>query len=253
MRFYDWSGGMESSAMLVVELERIRHEGAIVRWADTGKHFPEMYTSKAQIEAILGITIVTVPRRISFDEFLLDRGGMIRKGTTDCSRRMKRSNLARHMKTFSRPYEVNLGYNADELQRRDDFMGRNEREWLHWRFPLIEYGIDRDETVAICRKQGFTILCEMYEKMGRLDCYFCGNQRPAQAELVVIHYPQLADDWQRLEEKKGHSFMPISIAEISSGIAPEKRLLLENLPACSCFGGADNFTQEEFEFDGIPQ
>ena len=136
--FYDFSGGMESAAMLVIDRERIRETGACVRFADTGKQFPEMAGSIKQIERALDLTIVTVPSRITFDEFLFEKGGMLRKGMTDCSRRMKRSNLARHMKGFPRPYEVNLGFNADEVERQDDFVARNERPWLHWRFPLIE-------------------------------------------------------------------------------------------------------------------
>lgn len=106
MTFYDFSGGMESSAMLVVDRERIRETGAIVRWANTGKQFPEMAESIAQIESVLGLKIVEVPRRITFDEFLFERGGMLRKGMNDCSRRMKRANLMAHLKTFERPYDI---------------------------------------------------------------------------------------------------------------------------------------------------
>lgn len=252
--FYDWSGGMESSAMLVLDRERIRETGAIVRWADTGKHFPEMYGSKAQIESILNLEIFTVPRRIDFDTYLLERGGMIRKGTNDCSRKMKRSNLSRHMRTFEKPWEVNLGYNADEIRRRDNWLVRNERTWLHWRFPLIERGVDREDTEIVCKDAGFTIVCEMYEKMGRMDCYFCGNQRPSQAEKVVLYYPTLAADWGKLETAKGHSFMPVPIREVISGMTAEKRKQAENQHVqCACFGEDDNFTQEEFEFESSPQ
>lgn len=55
MIFYNFSGGMESAAMLVVELSRIKETGAIVCFADTGKQFPEMPSSIAQIESVLGI------------------------------------------------------------------------------------------------------------------------------------------------------------------------------------------------------
>lgn len=248
MIFYDWSGGMESSAMLVLDRERIRDTGAIVRWADTGKHFPEMYESKAQIESLLGLEIFTVTRRIEFDEYLLNRGGMVRNGTNDCSRKMKRSNLSRHMRTFEKPWEVNLGYNADEIRRRDKWLARNERTWLHWRFPLIEKDVDRPDTVTICAKAGFSILVSMYEKMGRMDCYFCGNQKPSQAEKVVLYYPKLAADWARLESAKGHSFMPIPIKDVVIGLQPELQFQAEKQHMqCSCFGEDDNFTAEEFE------
>lgn len=235
MIFYNFSGGLESAAMLAIDRERARLPGVCVRHADTGKQFPEMPASIAQISAALDIPIVVVPRRIDFDEFLFERGGMIRKGTTDCSRRMKRANLMRHMKDFTPPYEVNLGFNADEQQRADDFVSLNEREWCHWRFPLIEAGIDRADTWDICEKAGFSILVGMYQKMGRFDCFWCGNQTPAQAQKVALHYPELAAEWMEAEKKKGHSFMPLPLVEMVSD-GP----LFAGSTGCSCFGGTDS-------------
>lgn len=241
MIFYNWSGGMESSAMIVLERERIRETGAVVSWADTGKHFPEMYESKRQIEAILGLEIVTVPRRIDFDTYLFERGGMLRKGANDCSRKMKRSNLMRHFKTFEPPYEVNLGFNAAEQQRADDFTARNERDWCHWRYPLLERGIEREETWEICRAAGFTILVGMYEKMGRFDCYFCPNQKPSQARKVIRHYPELAAEWMAMEERKGHSFLPMPLKVLAEMEAEHDA---GKFMGCSCFGGTDDVHEE---------
>ena len=245
MIFYDWSGGMESSAVLALEIDRIRETGSCVRWADTGKHFPEMYNSKRQIETVLGIEIVTVPQRIDFDTYLFERGGMIRKGTNDCSRKMKRSNLSRHMRTFARPYEVNLGFNSHETERADAFSDRNERDWLHWRYPLIERHVSRDRTWEICAKAGFSILCEMYTKMGRLDCFMCGNQTPKQAILVAKHYPELAAEWQRMEERKGHSFMRVPLKMLIERHEDDGLFANVATTACSCFGGSDDFFDDE--------
>lgn len=239
MIFYDFSGGMESAAMLVVELDRIKSLGACVAHGDTGRQFPEMPASIQQIESILGIQVVTVPRRITFDEFLFDKGGMIRKGTTDCSRRMKRTNLSRHMKTFPRPYEVNLGFNREEDDRADSFVDLNERPWLHWRFPLIERNISREKTWEICENAGFSILVGMYRKMGRFDCFMCGNQSPKQARLVAKHYPELAAKWMEDEVKKGHSFMPLPLVEL---IRDDEPLFRET--GCSCFGGNEPFDDD---------
>lgn len=237
--FYDWSGGMESSAMLVLDRDRIRDTGAVVRWADTGKHFPEMHASKAQIETALGLEIVTVPRRITFDEFF-ERGGMIRKGTNDCSRRMKRGNLSRHMRTFPKPWEVNLGFNADEDERARGFTELNERPYCHWRYPLIEHGVSRAETVEICERAGFTILTGMYRKMGRFDCFWCGNQTPKQALKVIEYYPELAAEWAAKEHEQGHSFMPLPLLSLEARDA-------ESFPLfqCSCFGGQESVWGDE--------
>jgi hypothetical protein len=245
--FYNFSGGMESAAMLVVDRDRIRSTGAVVRWADTGKHFPEMYESIAQIERLLDLRIVTVPRRIDFDTYLFERGGMIRKGTNDCSRKMKRSNLSRHAKTFPKPWEINLGFNAGEVDRADSFSDRNERDWCHWRYPLIERGIARDDTWEICGKAGFSILVGMYEKMGRFDCFMCGNQTPDQARKVVKHYPALAEEWKEMEKRKGHSFLRTPLALI------EKDMNDPGLFAgCSCFGGNESVWDDDDESDGLP-
>ncbi len=261
---YNLSGGMESAAMLVLERERIRDTGAIVRMVNTGKQFPEMAASIAQIESVLGITVFNVPIYITFDEFLFERGGMIRKGTTDCSRRMKRANLMRHLKSFPKPsrwnntiteiggikvngafedaHEVNLGFNAQEHQRAKDFVARNGRDWCVWRFPLIEADIERAETVDICKNAGFSILVGMYEKMGRFDCYFCGNQTPKQAMKVVQHYPELAKEWIAAEERKGHSFMPVPLKVLIADNDIQKQMPLF---ACSCFGGDDDVWADE--------
>lgn len=238
--FYDFSGGMESAAMLVVDKQRIADLQAIVRFADTGKHYPEMEASINQIQTITGLTIVTVPRRITFDEFLFERGGMLRKGMNDCSRRMKRGNLARHMKTFPRPYEVNLGYNASEGVRARDFVDRNERDWLHWRFPLLEKGIEREDTVDICREAGFTILVSMYEKMGRLDCYLCPNKKPSQVVKLAKYYPSLAEEWRGIEARKGHSILPIPFDELLANSKEDWK----GQVSCACFGGKESIADE---------
>lgn len=243
--FYDFSGGMESAAMLVLERERIERLGAVVRWADTGKHFPEMTDSINQIGEILGVPIVRVAPRITFDEFLFERGGMLRKGTNDCSRRMKRSNLMRHAKTFAKPWEINLGFNAAETDRADEFTSRNEREWCHWRFPLIEHDVSRADTVTICKKVGFTILVGMYEKMGRFDCYWCPNQTKKQALKVVDHYPELASEWSAAETRKGHSFLRVPLSQLVKDRDEEEQRSL--FAGCSCFGGSDDVWEDEGE------
>lgn len=228
--------------MLVVDRERIRETGAIVRWVDTGKQFPEIYAHKKQVEAALDIHIVTVPLRITFEQFLFEKGGMVRKGTNDCSRRMKRANLMAHLKTFERPYEVNLGYNCDEEERAESFTDLNERPWCHWRFPLLEKGINRPHTQHICAEAGFTVLIEMYRKMGRMDCYFCGNQTAKQALKVAEHYPAFAEEWIGYEKRKGHSFLPLPLEVLIAEDRNQGRLFGGS--QCACFGGSENVWED---------
>lgn len=242
--FYDFSGGMESAAMLAIDRERIRSTGAVPRLAHTGKQFDEFDASITQIERALDLTITIVPQRITFDQFLFERGGMLRKGMNDCSRRMKRGNLKRHMLTFPKPYEINVGFHVDEMERAENFSDLNDRPWLLFRYPLIENGISRADTWGICEQAGFTILLGMYRKMGRFDCFWCPNQQPKQALKVARHYPHLAKEWKAAEARKGHSFMPIPL-EILEQRQPIGLFDDTNLIACSCFGGTDSMHDDE--------
>lgn len=90
----------------------------------------------------------------------------------------------------------------------------------------------------------FTILVAMYEKMGRFDCFWCPNQRPAQALKVIEHYPELAGEWMAAEDRKGHSFLSIPLRLLPAEL---KRKEDERSPlfACSCFGGNDDMFEDE--------
>lgn len=121
------------------------------------------------------------------------------------------------------------------------FVARNERPWLHWRFPLIEADVSREATWEICRNAGFTILVQMYEKMGRFDCFWCPNQRPSQALKVIEHYPKLAAEWMAAEARKGHHFLPGGPLKVLAAQAGADE---RGAAACSCFGGTDAVADE---------
>jgi len=219
--------------------DEIKDAGVVV-FADTGKQFPEAYESLKQIEAITGIQINIVRQDYSFDDYLLKYGGMLKQGFTDCSRRMKRSVLKKFHSQFIYPWEINLGYNADEQDRADAFSERNDvADKIKWRYPLIENGITRADTVRLCEEAGFTIVLEMYRKMGRMDCYFCPNQKISQAQKVIQHYPDLWAEWKALEAAKGHYFLSVPAVAIES-MALQQDFFddLDRVKAkCACFGG----------------
>lgn len=121
------------------------------------------------------------------------------------------------------------------------FTDLNERDWCHWRYPLIEHNIERYQTWEICEKAGLSIIVAMYKKMGRFDCFWCGNQKPAQARKVLEHYPELAKEWMAAEKRKGHSFMPLPLVSL---LEPDP--LFADLPdsQCGCFGGNECVWEE---------
>lgn len=199
--------------------------------------------SLAQIEAALGIKIVRLLPNMTFDEYLFEKGGMLRQGYSDCSRRMKRRVLREHAAQFP-SVKIALGFNADELHRAEAFSARNDKPNRKFFYPLIERNVDRAETIRICIESGFTILVDMYRKMGRFDCFFCPNQRISQAEKVMRFYPDLWREWKDIEKRKGHSILSISALQIEQRASQDDFLnALENKQSCSCFGGQDYDTE----------
>lgn len=245
---YNFSGGMESAAMISVCRDEIKERKGLVVWADTKKQFPEMDDSIRQIEGITGLSVIRLEANITFDEFLFERGGMLRQGYTDCSRRMKRRALRLHAESCEKPLMIALGYNADELQRGQDFGDRNNTPERTFFYPLQDRNIDRQQSVIVCESARFTILLEMYRKMGRFDCFFCPNQRIAQAEKVMVHYPPLWTEWKSIEKRKGHAILSIS-AEAIEGRALQDDFIaaLDKKQQCSCMGGKDKWDETEDE------
>ncbi len=243
---YNLSGGMESTAMIYLCREEIQRTKAHVAWADTGKQFPEMAASIAQIESICGLTVTRLQPSMTFDEFLYERGGMLRQGYTDCSRRMKRRALREHANSLPRPQAIALGYNADEEQRGHDFCERNDKPDRKFFFPLQLLNVDRAESVKVCERAGFRILLDMYRKMGRFDCFFCPNQRIAQAEKVMAHYPAQWAEWKAIEKRKGHAILSISAEAIEQRAMQADFIeALDRKPQCACFGGKDVWDDDD--------
>lgn len=240
---YNFSGGMESAAMIYLCREEAAKQHVV--WADTGKQLPEMADSIAQIESICGFSILRLQPSMTFDEFLFERGGMLRQGYTDCSRRMKRRALREHANSLPRPQRIALGYNADEEQRGQDFCERNDKPDRKFFFPLQEMNVDRAESVKICERAGFTILVEMYRKMGRFDCWFCPNQRIAQAEKVMKYYPAQWEEWKAIEKRKGYPILSISAEAIEQRAVQDDFIaVLDQKQQCSCMGGKDVWDEE---------
>jgi 3'-phosphoadenosine 5'-phosphosulfate sulfotransferase (PAPS reductase)/FAD synthetase len=242
MNLYDFSGGMESAAMIYLCQDEIKATGSIVRWADTGKQFPEMADSIAQIESVCGLQIIQLRPAMTFDEFLFEKGGMLRQGYTDCSRRMKRRALREHAESFQKPIKIALGFNADEIERGQSFCARNNNADRTFFFPLHDRNIDRKQTVQICEQAGFTVLLGMYRKMGRFDCFFCPNQRISQAELVMRFYPDLWQEWKQIEKRKGYAILSMSAEAIEQRSEQQDFMaVLDKKQWCSCMGGKDEY------------
>ena len=83
-----------------------------------------------------------------------------------------------------------LGYASDEQHRA----GLNSTEKYPQRYPLIEYGIDEKQALAICKKHGFN-WGGLYDHFRRVSCFCCPLQRIGELRTLRREYPDL---WQTM-------------------------------------------------------
>jgi hypothetical protein len=65
-----------------------------------------------------------------------------------------------------------------------------------YRYPLIEYGVDEKEALAICKKYGFE-WGGLYDHFRRVSCFCCPLQRLSELRVLRREFP---DQWSVMME-----------------------------------------------------
>lgn len=149
------SGGKDSTAMLLMMLDRGEHIDEIVT-VDTGMEFPEMYDHLEKLQKQVGIPFTVLKAEKSFEYYLKDheltRGkhagqhgyGWARMRSRWCTSKLKTSLIDKHVAQLPGEVTQCIGIAADEKNRVRDK-----------RYPLVEYGITEAEALAYCYSRGF--------------------------------------------------------------------------------------------------
>lgn len=194
------SGGKDSTAMLLMMLERGEQVHGVV-FCDMGPwEFPQMHDHIEKLKATIDIPVVTVNPRWD-PVYMLTEKPVIKKGTKEVYRlgnnwpsalrrwctREKMNAIRRHIKTI--PGAVScIGFAADETDRC------NTKEAKRWgveiRFPLIEYGVSEPEALRYCYDHGFD-WGGLYKIFGRVSCFCCPLQRIGELRKLRKMFPDL--------------------------------------------------------------
>ena len=237
MNIISFSGGKDSTAMLLMMLEKgIQIDRVIC--VDTTKEFPQMYEHIKKVQAMiepLKIEIVKIDFDYWFGEHVKTRGK--RKGDKGYGFPDFRNRWCTALKlesygmvAASMQYNprkrggVNSipkdivefhGISFDEKQRTSNNEGRNIK------YPLVEWQITGRQALDYCYSRGLD-WGGLYEKFHRVSCWCCPLSRIGELRVLYSEFPEL---WVELEEMDKKSFRKFksnySVAELREKFANE--------------------------------
>ena len=197
-----FGGGVDSTAMLIGLYERSERPELIL-FADTGGEKPHTYLHIGAFNLWLldhGFPDITTVMRVNRDgdvrtlEQDCRDGKMlpsIAYGFKACSIKYKRdpqdkfcNNHAGCQEVWERGEKVTklIGYDVGESHRA----AIPEDEKYRYRYPLIEWGWDRDECLQAIKRAGL-------ETPGKSACFFCPSSKKREIMLLRKQYPALAE------------------------------------------------------------
>jgi len=217
MNIFSYGGGVNSTA-LIIECYNRKIPIDLIMFSDTGDHwgqgkdgekphtykYVEMFSKWCTEHGLPEITIV---RKAGNGETLEEE--LIRKktlppvafGFKTCSQKYKIQPQLKYANNYPPAKEIwksggkierFIGYDADEPQRADAEIPKDQVKKYNNNYPLIDWDMGRDECVEIIKKAG---LCQP----GKSACYYCPNSRISEIKQLSYLYPELAERAVNLE------------------------------------------------------
>jgi len=203
MNIISFSGGKDSTAMLLMMLEKGMQVDRII-CVDTTKEFPQMYEHIKKVqEMILPLKIEII--KIDFDYWLGERikarginmaiagygwPGVFSRWCTALKRNAK-------LKLKNKDDIDFQGIAFDEIHRTE----KNKTGEI-FKYPLVEWKITEKQALEYCYSKGLD-WGGLYEKMHRVSCWCCPLSRIDSLRTLYNDFPEL---WQELIEMDKKSF-----------------------------------------------
>jgi 3'-phosphoadenosine 5'-phosphosulfate sulfotransferase (PAPS reductase)/FAD synthetase len=186
-----FSGGKDSTAMLILMMEKKMRIDKVIYFDCEDFEFPEMREHIDSVKRVLGVEIETVKTVKPWEQYLREIGWAsptLRWCTNE------KVNSIRRALRFCRPNLQYIGYASDEQGRvaraQNKNAKRNRDKWMSYRFPLVEWGITEKEALAICRAHGFTFE-GLYDYWDRVSCWCCPLQGSKDIQVLKTVRPKL--------------------------------------------------------------
>ena len=192
LRLVQLSGGKDSVAMAL-----ILHEQGVdfeLVFADTGAELPETYAHVLRVAGYLGKKLNVVQNGTFFEH--LKRRNFFLPGPKRrwCTDELKTKPLRKFCDREG--CVVYIGFRADEAGRAES---QSKRYWKYAevRYPLIEFGLGKEDVFAICRAHD--LLNPVYTWRSSVSCFCCPFQRKSDWIGLLRHHPDLyalAESWE---------------------------------------------------------
>jgi len=228
MNIVSFSGGKDSTAMLLMMLEKQIPVDKII-CVDTTKEFPQMYEHIKKVQSIiepLKIDIVKIDFDYWFGEHIKIRGkrkGDKGYGFPDFRNRwctaLKREAVKKLQKTIPNESTQFHGIAFDERGRAL----KNEKRNIE--YPLIEWQITEAQALDYCYAMGLD-WDGLYEKFHRVSCWCCPLSRIGELRVLYNDFPELWTELEKLDKKSFRKFRSdYSVKELSERFANENQEL----------------------------
>lgn len=221
MNIVSFSGGKDSTAMLLMMLEKGLPVDRVI-CVDTTKEFPQMYEHIEKVQAMiepLKIEIVKIDFDHFFAEHIKTRGkiGEVGYGWPNFLNRWCTTLKIQAKRKFKNKDDVDFhGIAFDEINRT-----LKNKTGEIFRYPLVEWQITEKQALEYCYHRGLN-WGGLYEKMHRVSCWCCPLSRIGELRVLYNEFPEL---WEELEEMDKKTFRKFrsnySVAELSEKFANE--------------------------------
>lgn len=193
-------GGGTNSLAMVFEMHKRGIPIDVCIFADTKAEKPDTYRSLQALDEWLiknGYDpLIIVSTEKTLEEDCLERKALpsIAYGFKSCSQRFKlgpQDKWANHYEPFKEIWKSGakvtkfIGFDAGEERRAANAYSRNKEDKKYeYRYPLIEWNINRDGCVKIIEENGF-------KQPGKSSCFFCPNMRKNEIVFLRKENPDL--------------------------------------------------------------
>lgn len=202
-----FSGGKDSTAMLLRMIEEKRPIDIILYCHIRGLEFPEMEDHIKKVEEYIGRKITVLESEKDFMYYASEHKRIVRSDKIPgvkpgdiaygygypsifrrwCTSKLKTEVIANYLKEFREKYELieYVGIAYDEPQRERDKV-----------YPLIDWKMTEADCLEYCYSRGFD-WGGLYEIWDRVSCWCCPLQSLDDFRKLKTHRPEL---WNRLKE-----------------------------------------------------
>lgn len=204
-----FSGGKDSTAMLLMMIERGMQIDDIVYFDCGDWEFPQMHEHIRQVERYIGREVTRLyPPHGDFNYWMFDRiATRCKKGNTPkigkawpgpvqrwCTGR-KTGAIDKHHRQYRDEGIISyIGFAADEVNRM--IRPNISKMWYETRFPLYDFDMTEEDCLKYCYEKGFT-WGGLYKHFKRVSCWCCPLQSLRELKQLYLHFPEL---WARLRE-----------------------------------------------------